>query len=137
MSNAIVPIRVANDIEKLRTWEGISSPFDLATYMAKVLSVDLNALVGLTEVIYSNVEPQGLERKKLWVKTDEPVALCIPTGDEYTFIYRYPPDTPIIWTKGKSNIPPYMRRLVESEISDMGLTAIDSDKPYAWVIFNP
>jgi hypothetical protein len=135
MSNPIIPLRVASDIEQQRSWEGISTPIDLAYFMARMLSLDVSALVALNEAVYSNIEPVGTDRKKIWIKTDEPISIGIPTGDSYTLIYRYSPHTPILWTQGISVIPSYMRKLTETEMTEMGLAATNSK--YAWVIFQP
>ena len=136
MAYPLLPLRVANDREQQRSWEGLSTPHELALYIARMMSVDPNKLLQLNEIIYSDLQPTGLDSKKIWIKTEEPVGIGIPVGGEYSIIYKYPPHTPILWTQGLKNLPGYMREISSTELSDYSLTAPSSDK-IAWVIFQP
>jgi len=135
MNLPAIPLLVAKNIEQQKSWEGISTPYDLALYFAKILSVDPSKILQLQEVIYSDVQPTGDDAKKLWVKTDEPVGFGIPTGEGYSVVYRYPPNTPILWTVAIEDLPAYMRKMTSGEIGDYKLVAPDADKA-TWVIFN-
>ena len=136
MSDPIVPIRVSRDIEQLRSWEGISTPYDLALFMGRVLSIDATKLTQLQEIIYSDLEPTGLDRKKLWIKTNEPIGFGIPTGDLYSMIYKYPVNIPMLWTLGGNGLPSYMTKLTDEQLTKFSL-AKPTDSNYFWVIFNP
>ncbi len=136
MSIPIIPIRVAKDVEPMRSWEGISTPHDLALYMARILSIDGSKIMQLQEVVYSDLEPTGEDRKRLWVKTSEPVGYGIPTGDNYTVIYKYPAGVPILWVNSLSPAPSYMRKLTDLELGNYSLTD-PVDRDFYWVIFNP
>ncbi len=135
MNLPAIPLLVAKDIEQQRSWEGISTPYDLAIFFSKILSVDPNKVGVFNEIVYSNLQPTGDDAKKLWIKTEEPVGFGIPTATGYSIIYQYPPNTPILWTKGKENIPEYMRELTADEMDDYGLTE-PGKTAIVWVIFN-
>lgn len=131
----MLPLAVQNDIEQLRSWEGLATPHDLALYNARVLGVDPNELLALQEIIYSDLEPAGEDdRKKLWIKTDSPAGIGIPTGDGYKVIYEYQPNIPLLWVLGENDLPSYMRLLTTQELEDYGLTKPAKNK-YFWVIF--
>lgn len=121
----LLPLKYQNDIEQLRSWEGISTPADLLKLAAARLSVDVNSLLRFEEVVYTDVEPTGESRKKIWIKTDDPVAVGIPSGEKYTMIYQYPVNVPFIWMfKSLGNvIPSYSRVLTATELTDLNLTA--------------
>lgn len=136
MAYPSLPLVVANDKEKQRSWEGISTPHDLALYMSRMLGVDPNKLLQLNEIIYSDLEPTGQDAKKVWIKTEEPIGIGIPVGGKYSIIYKYPPSTPILWIQGISNLPSYMRELTVTELEDYSITEPTSSKA-AWVIFQP
>lgn len=130
-----LPVSLQSDLEKNRSWEGITTPHDLALYMSRVLFIDPSRILALNEIIYSDVTPTGLDAKKIWIKTDIPVGIGIPTGDGYSMLFQYPPDVPVLWTKGISEIPAYMRQITEAELLEMGITA-PTNTDYAWVIYN-
>jgi hypothetical protein len=128
----VLPIVAANDIEKNRSWEGISTPHDLAMYMSRVLAVDPSAVERIQEVVYSDVQPTGEDSSKIWIKTSYPAAIGLPVGGEYEVIYQYGPNVPILWITAA--VPSYMRKLNSTELTDYGLT----DPPNGvakWVIF--
>jgi hypothetical protein len=135
MKVPLLPLSIQNDIERQRSWEGISTPHDLALYMGRVLSVDPTKILSLQEIVYSDVEPVGVDRKKIWIKTDHPVGFGIPTGDGYKMIYQYPPNTPFIWTQGMSDLPQYLRALTDGEMSDYSLAA-PKNESVKWVIYS-
>lgn len=136
MAYPLLPLSVANDKERQRSWEGISTPHDIALYIARMLAVDPNKLLQLNEITYSDLEPTGDDAKKIWIKTEEPIGIGIPVGGQYSIIYKYPPHTPILWTQGMGNLPSYMRELSSIEMEDYSLTEPASNK-VAWVIFQP
>lgn len=135
MAYPALPVSVQNDIEKQRSWEGISTPHDLAMYMSRVLFVNPAQILSLQEIVYSDVAPVGSDAKKIWIKTDHPIAIGIPTGDGYKLIHQYPPNTPILWTQGMDTLPQYMRVLSSGELSDYSLTAPTKDT-VKWVIYS-
>lgn len=134
MSSPVIPLRVASKIERSASWEGISTPYDLALYMQRTLSVDGSKIAELQEIIYSDLQPTGDDQKKIWVKTSEPIGLGLPAGDTYKIIYQYPPDVPILWMKSEATLPSYMRALTETEMDNCNLTA---PKKGLWAIFTP
>lgn len=136
MSDPIVPIRVSREIERLRSWEGISTPYDLALFMGRVLSIDVTKLTQFQEIVYSDLEPTGADRKKLWIKTNEPIGLGIPTGDLYSMFYKYPPNIPILWVLGEGQLPSYMTRITDEQLTNLSLTK-PSNNSFFWVIFYP
>ena len=132
----LLPLVAQKGIERGSSWEGISTPNDLANFIARVLAVDPTAAIELQEVIYSDVKPVIENSKKIWIKTSEPSGIGVPIGGaEYRMFYEYPEGVPILWVKGIATIPKYMRQLTEKELEDYSLT-----KPKiasaAWVIFN-
>lgn len=134
MSN--IPLRVANPIERLQSWEGIASPYELAALLCKVLSVDASSLSALQEIVYGNIEPEGEEASKIWIKTNEPVGIGIPSTDGYKMIYQVPAGIPFLFLGKESNIPSYYRTLTEAEMENCGLSETDGNDAF-WVIFNP
>ncbi len=134
MSNQTIPIRVASQVERQSSWEGISTPYELAIWLSRILSIDASKIAETQEIIYSDLQPTGNDQNKIWIKTSEPIGLGLPTGDVYSIIYQYPPGIPLLWTKSASTVPQYMRELSETELTDYKLTAPDKG---VWVIFNP
>lgn len=134
MSNfPLIPLQVASNIEKQASWEGISTPHDMAEYIARIVSVNPDQLKQFDEVIYSDVEPSGEDRKKIWFKTDKPVGIGVPSGSDYILFYQYPTNTPILWLGGKEKIPSYSRKLTTQQLEDYGLkTPLDSD--IVWIV---
>lgn len=128
-----LPLRVQKGIEHLKSWEGYSTPYDLIKLAAQLLSVDPNQLLQFEEIVYTDVQPEGLNAKKIWVKTDAPVGLGVPTGDGYAMIYPFPQNIPFLWVKGESNIPSYARKLNNNELENYGLTKPDADHA-TWII---
>jgi hypothetical protein len=132
----LLPLVVQKGIERGSSWEGISTPNDIANFIARTLAVDPSAATDLQEAIYSDVKPTRENAKKIWIKTSVPTAIGLPIGgSEYSMIYEYPEGVPFLWVKGIAAIPSYMRRLTDSELDEYSLT-----KPKiataAWVIFN-
>lgn len=136
MSNKIpaLALQIANDIEPLRSWENITSPADFVQYIARTLTVDPNQIIKLQEVVFNSIEPSGSDRGKLWIKTDNPIGIGIPSGPSYLVIYKYPPDIPLLWTKGRDALPNFMEELTEGQMADMGLT-VPPNTSYFYVIF--
>lgn len=134
MSESILPLKVAKDIEPLRTWENILTPYDVAVYVARICGVDISQISSLSEIIFSSIEPVGADRKKIFINTSGVPSIGIPIGGQYQMIYQYPPNVPFLWTTG--NIPSYIRELTEDEMTRYSI-AIPVDSTAKWVIFNP
>ena len=132
----VLPLIKQKNIEQQASWEGLSTPSDLADYMARVLSVDPNQLLQFQEAVYSDVQPTGLEAKKLWIKTDAPQAIGIPSGDGYVLIHKYPQGVPFLWIYANGNLPTYLDLISDSDLDDYGLTAPPDEDTAAWVIFH-
>lgn len=128
----VLPLIASKDIEALRSWEGIETPDDLVRLMARMLSVDPNQLEQFSEVVYSDVQPPS-SSTQIWIKTDQPIAIGIPSGGTYQLLYQYPPNVPFIYTKMDS-LPTYLRKLTDSELDRYNLVAPDADSNAAWVI---
>lgn len=131
---ATLPLKVLRDIEQNRSWEGLSTPYELLKYFASRLAVDAEQLSQMQELVYSDVQPTGDDAKKVWIKTDEPVGIGIPNGTGYSVIYKYPANTPFIWTTGLNDLPAYLRQLSQGDLDSYGLTKPQS-ATVAWVIF--
>lgn len=121
----LLPLRVQADIEQQKSWEGISTPQDLAQYLSRVLSVDPNSLANIAEITFSSLEPTEGERGKIWIKTSEPVAIGIPVGGAYRMIYEQPPGVPYLVIGDENKIPSYARKLTASELTSYNLQAPD------------
>jgi len=130
----ILPLIASKDIEALKSWEGIETPGDLVSLMARKLSVDPNQLEQFTEIEFSDVQPPS-NSTKLWIKTDPPVAFGIPSGGSYVLIYQYPPNVPILYTNLATK-PAYLRLLTTTELASYNLVAPDTGSNAAWVIMN-
>lgn len=131
-----IPLAVAKTIEPKKTWEGVSTPHDLALYIASLLSIDPTRLSLLQEIIYSDVTPTGEDSKKIWIKTNPPIGVGIPSESGYEIIYQYPVNTPILWVKLNGSKPQYLRQLTQDEVESFGLNEPDDDIAI-WTIFNP
>ena len=129
-----LPIRAASPIERLQSWEGINSPYELALLLCKVLSVDGDKVS--QEIVYSNIEPEGNDAAKIWIKTNEPVGIGIPSSDGYKMIYQVSANTPFLWIGKESSIPSYYRKLTDGEITKCGLNDTDGENAF-WLIFTP
>jgi len=130
----VLPLIASKDIEALRSWEGIETPADLVSLMARKLSVDPNQLEQFSEVVFTDVQPPS-NTSKIWIKTNPPVAIGIPSAGSYVLIYEYPPNVPFIHTNSE-NRPSYLRELSASELENYNLTAPDADSRAAWVIMD-
>lgn len=133
MPKQFLPLRVAEDIEVQQSWNGISTPNELAKYFSRVLAVDPSSIVGLQETVYSSVRPQGEDANKLWIKTTEPVGIGIPVGGSYRMIFEEPVNTPYLFIGDIENIPSYARRLTDTERSDYAL-GNPAETKASWVI---
>lgn len=130
-----IPLKVQNDIERLKSWEGVSTPHELALYMARILSVDATNILELQEVVYSDVQPTGTDSKKIWVKTDPPQAVGLPTSEGYKMLYEYPANIPFLWIEGVATLPSYIRILTTEELTDYSLTN-PANNLSKWVIYS-
>lgn len=128
-----LPLSLQNDVEQGKSWEGNSTPHDLAQYMARVLSVDPNLLLALQEVVYSDVQPTGEDSKRIWIKTSAPAGIGIPTSFGYKVIYEYPANVPFLWVS-EDALPTYVRRLTNGELANYSLTDPIIATAY-WVIY--
>jgi len=117
-----LPLRLAKGIEPEISWEKIQTPQDLLQLAAKLLAVDVTQITSLEEVIVSPSEPSGVHRKTIWVKSEQPFSINIKAGSQYVPFYQYPPNVPLLWTKGESDLPSYMRKLTADELTAMGIT---------------
>lgn len=135
MKHPVLPLVVQSELEPLKSWEGISTPSDLARYMARVLSVDPNQLLQFEEIVFSDVQPTGDEASKIWFKTDEPIGIGIPSGDnDYNILYQYSPNVAYLWLNGSDRLPSYFRKITQSELEDYSLTDPTEKKAF-WVVF--
>lgn len=130
----VLPLVASKDIETLKTWEGIETPNDLVRLMAARLSVDPNQLNQFSEVVFSDVQPES-NTTKLWIKTNVPVAIGLPSGGTYNLIYQYPPNVPFIYTD-IANLPVFLRALSVNEMTNYSLTYPVAGSNAAWVIMN-
>lgn len=130
-----LPLKLAKGIEQDVSWERIQTPHDFLRLAAQLLVVDVEQISTLEEVVVSPTEPTGQNRKAIWVKSEQPFAVNIKAGSQYAAIYQYPPNVPMLWTKGEDNVPSYMRRLTAAEMTKMSL-AQPSDSFYFYVIFD-
>lgn len=117
-----LPLRVATDIEPLRSWDEITNPMDLVIYIARLLSVDPSSFASLQEVSFGSQPPSGDDLGKLFIKNTTPVGIGIFNGSGYSMIYQYPPNVPLLWTKGNEEFPSYLKRLSADQLQDYGLT---------------
>jgi hypothetical protein len=131
MKYPALPLVVQRNIEQQKSWEGISTPFELAQYLARIMSIDPNELLQLNEIVYSDVEPVGDEARKIWVKTDEPFGIGVPVGNAYRMIYQYPPNVPFLFI---GEMPTYARELTTDEMSIYSLTKPTSTTAH-WIIY--
>lgn len=129
-----LPLRVKSSIEPTSSWEGLSTPTDLAFFMAKVLSLSANELKDFEEIVFSNSQPTGDEASKIWIKTDEPLGIGIPVGKEYQVIYQHPKNIPFVWNNNINVVPSYLRPLTDEDLKQYGFTKPISSN-YVWVIF--
>lgn len=129
-----LPLLIANEVEARRSWEDIcSSPQALAIWIARTFAVDAGKILDLTDIHVGEDQPTGGDFGKLWIKNTNPPAVGIPYGTQYHLIYPYPMGVPILWVKGITSIPYYMRQLSGNEVLQMGLTE-PLDDNYKWVI---
>ncbi len=135
MKRPVLPLVLQKNKEPLKSWEGISTPSELAAYLATVFSVDPNQLLQFEEIVFQEIEPVGEEAKKLWIKTDLPVGLGLPSGEGYNMIYQYPPNVAMLWLKGEEKLPDYLRKLTSDQLTDYGLTD-PSDKKVFWIVLD-
>lgn len=129
--NAFIPLKVANDAEQSKSWEGISTPHDLALYLARVMSLDAEKILALKEIYIGQEPPTGDDLGKIWLGNVDPVFLGIYSGGGYRKIYQYPINVPFLWI---GSMPDYFRALTVEELDEYGLK--DPAKPSVrWVIF--
>lgn len=130
----LIPLQVAKTVEQRRSWDGIATPYDLAIFLATLLSVDLNQLSSTLEIVYSDVEPSGDDAKKIWIKQNAPVGIGIPVTDGYQMIYQIPQNIPFLRFGKEETIPSYLRKLTEQEMTRCGLDDTNETDAF-WVIF--
>jgi hypothetical protein len=128
-------LRLANGIEPEISWEKIQTPHDLLLLAAKLLSVDVSQIATLEEVITSPTEPSGINKKPIWIKNENPFSISIKAGSQYISFYQYPPNIPLLWTKGKDSLPSHMRQLTEDEMQKFNLPE-PADNFYFYAIFD-
>lgn len=120
--NLPLPLRKANDVEVLRTWESITTPEDLINYIVDHFAIDADGLARLLEIQSGSIPPSGDDVGKLWLKTNNPVGVGVFNGSDYQIIYQYPPNVPLLWTKGSSAFPSYLSALSAEELTSYELT---------------
>jgi hypothetical protein len=130
----VLPLIASKDIEALKSWEGIETPADIIMLAARKLSVDPNQLEQFSEAVFSDVQPPS-NSSQLWIKTNPPVAIGIPSAGSYVLLYEYPPNVPFIHTN-RNNRPSYLRVLTASELENYNLTAPDAEVSADWVIMS-
>lgn len=128
----LMPLVVAKDIEPLRSWEGFDTPHDLALYLARMFAVDSSQITRLQEFVVNSVEPVGVDREKIWIKSEGVPAIGLPIGGTYQMIYKYPPNIPLLWTGG--DLPPYLRKLSDNELTNYGLANPDNTNYYYFIL---
>jgi hypothetical protein len=116
-----LPLIVARDIEPQRSFDGITSPLDLAVFLARIMAVDTRSIERLGEVYVGSVEPTESDRKLIWINTSPPMSFAYLVGGQYKHIYQYPANIPFIWASPEDP-PSYLRRLTGDELTDMSLT---------------
>jgi hypothetical protein len=127
-----LPLIIAKDIEAQRTFEGISTPVDLAIFLARILAVDFRSVEQLQEIYIGSVEPGGPDRKPIWINTSTLYSIALLVGNSYRHIYPYPVNTPFIWTQS-GELPQFARRLSVGELAEFSLTA-PTNEAYYYVI---
>lgn len=129
-----VSLKPQRPIEANRDWSGINSPYDLAVYIARLLTVEISGIDENELFTVQPLEPTGSDRSKIWIKSEGVFGIGLPIGGSYYMIYQYVPNTPFLWVS--SDQPPGgIRALTESELTKYGLTN-PSGAEY-WVIFTP
>lgn len=133
--STLLPLKAVNDIERLKSWEGINTPSDLIKFLIKHAVVDPSAITQLFDVVYSETEPANEEdRGKLWIKTSSPIGIGIPKTDGFTMLHQFPVDVPFLWLAKRGNVPYYLEKLTSSQLEKFGLTEPDQEGTY-WVIY--
>lgn len=127
-----LPLKVAKDIEPERSWENITTPYDLILACAKFLSVDLSGITDTSGFIQSSIEPTGADRGKIWIKTEGMPGIGLPIGGSYELITKYPQNAAILWTKGLP-LPSYFREMTDGEMADASITRPVKSQ-FIWVI---
>lgn len=135
-TDKFLTLQIAKDIEKSKSWEGLSTPYDLALYILRMAVIDPSGISSLDPISYSPLEPVGSDRSKLWIKTEGVPGIGIPIGGRYQMIYQYPPNVPFLWVDASNAAPAYLNRLSQSDLENYGLTDPVIDTAY-YVIFNP
>ncbi len=130
----ILKLQVAKDIEPLRSWEEVKTPYDLAVYISRVTGIDISNISALSEIAVSSLQPTGLESNKLWIKSEGMPGIGLPIGGSYQMIYQYPPNIPLLWINTDDALPREMYKISASDLEEYGLAA--PTKGY-WVIFQP
>lgn len=130
-TNLQIPLSIARDIEPERSWENVTTPFDMVMLCAKLLSVDISRFQANDGFAFSSIEPTGADRGKIWIKTEGMPAIGIPIGGRYEIIYKYPPSSFFIWKNGLP-LPSYLRSLTEGELTGASLTK-PTDSRFIWV----
>lgn len=127
-----LPLDVARDIEPERSWENVTTPWDMVLLCAKFLSVNIKNITDTSGFVLSPIEPTGADRGKIWVKTEGMPGIGLPIGNSYQLISKYPQGVALLWTKSRP-LPSYLRELSESELTAAGITT-PKDSQYIWVI---
>lgn len=118
---SILPLVVAKDVEPKNDFTGIETPYLLALYIASLLGVDSAQLNAFQELYYGSDQPTGDDTGKVWIKQDSPPGIGIRVGTTYQFLYQYPPNIPLLWTVASDQLPSYMRRLTDDEMTQYNL----------------
>lgn len=117
----MIPIKRVKGIEAQATFDGVSTPNDLANMLTRLLAVDDEGFLSLKEIIVSPNEPTGEEKKKLWIKSSNPPGIGLPIGGIYKMIYQYPVGIPFLWVDGLENLPGYMDIIEWQTLDSYGL----------------
>ena len=133
MAVKLAPLSIAKDVEQQRSWEGISTPYDLLIYFSKFASVDIGSLQSLDEVEVSSIEPEN--KTKIWIKTGNPVAIGVPIGSSYKMFYQYPPNVPFLWIGDTDSVPSYLTLVSDSDLEDYEITKPNKSKANYVVLF--
>lgn len=133
----MAPLKVANPTETQQDWSIVMRKLPmLADWIARTFAVDLSGLLEQEDIIAQTDEPQGIDRKSIWVKTSSPPGVGVLFSNQYRVIYEYQPYVPFIWTQGESNLPGYLRQISDVEAENFGLS-LEIDSNYFYVILEP
>lgn len=131
MAKKLAPLSVAKDKEAQKSWEDITTPYQLLLYIAQFLSVNLQELSTLDEIV--NGESPPSDKTKIWIKTSDPIGIGLPVAGSYKMIYQYPVNIPFLWMNDLDSIPGSARPLNDGELDQAKLEKPDEDKAN-WII---